>query len=322
MTTSSLFALRSSSAGSRSDRSASGRGDEADDLLFQQLEPLADVHLAHRVAFEAHAELAVGLIDGIDLLLQSPGAGCVPMPPRPPAQPAPWARSPATRSARETAGRQYLTRNVCGSALNPEGVSPACCGETCVENNPNASWHVRLPSHAPAPGHACIFLFIQLQRPASSTMQTPSPIVLRIRLACWLMRARSSGRKSPASEKTAAFELVALRRAVSRFVDSGNLDHFTTAPASALDNRPVGLGLTVEDEDFVWCFLQYAPHSLRTIRQAYSAGKTYVNPIVIGNKQRTLVPSNHTICTIYRFNRHDKAILDAIMLVLPDLTRT
>ncbi len=50
---------------------------EADDLLFQQLEPLADVHLAHRVGFEAH-QLAAGLVDRVDLLLQPPGAGRVP----------------------------------------------------------------------------------------------------------------------------------------------------------------------------------------------------------------------------------------------------
>ena len=52
-------------------------------------------------------------------------------------------------------------------------------------------------------GQACIFLFIQLQRPSPSTMQTPSPIVLRMRLACWPTSARSRGRKSAASEKTA-----------------------------------------------------------------------------------------------------------------------
>ena len=53
-------------------------------------------------------------------------------------------------------------------------------------------------------GHACIFLFIQLHRPSPSTMQTPSPIVLRIRFACCETSARSSGRKSAESEKIAA----------------------------------------------------------------------------------------------------------------------
>ena len=50
---------------------------EADDLVFQQLQPLADVHLAQRVGFEAH-QLAAGLVDRVDLLLQAPRAGRVP----------------------------------------------------------------------------------------------------------------------------------------------------------------------------------------------------------------------------------------------------
>src|SRR5687768_12568960 len=50
---------------------------EADDLVFQELEALADVHLRQRVALEAD-ELAASLVDGVDLLLEPPRAGCVP----------------------------------------------------------------------------------------------------------------------------------------------------------------------------------------------------------------------------------------------------
>ena len=50
---------------------------EADDLVFQQLQPIAHVHLAQGFAFQAN-ELAASLVDGIDLLLQPAGPGRVP----------------------------------------------------------------------------------------------------------------------------------------------------------------------------------------------------------------------------------------------------
>ena len=71
-------------------------------------------------------------------------------------------------------------------------------------------------------GQACIFLFIQLQRPSPSTMQTPSPMVLRMRLACWLTRARSRGRKSAGFGKDGA-KLLGFDQ-LNCFFDAGGLD--------------------------------------------------------------------------------------------------
>ncbi|CAA9433057.1 MAG: hypothetical protein AVDCRST_MAG64-3620, partial [uncultured Phycisphaerae bacterium] len=50
---------------------------EADDLVLQQLQPLGDVQLRQRLALEPH-ELAAGLVDRVDLLLEPAGAGRVP----------------------------------------------------------------------------------------------------------------------------------------------------------------------------------------------------------------------------------------------------
>ena len=49
---------------------------ELDDLLFEQLETLADIELGDGLAFQAD-EFPAGLVDGVDLLLKPPTAGGV-----------------------------------------------------------------------------------------------------------------------------------------------------------------------------------------------------------------------------------------------------
>ena len=175
---------------------------EADDLLFQQLQPLADVQLARSRPLRG----APARGRPCRSRRSSAAAGACRSRPtrrRRPARPA----RPGLITGLSDHLQELLVFDVQGvafGAVEEGGRVGGWAGETCLLNSSNASWHVRRIFSCTRAGQACIFLFIQLQRPSPSTMQTPSPIVLRIRFACWLTRAVRGGGSRPSRRRSAS----------------------------------------------------------------------------------------------------------------------
>ena len=200
--------------------------------------------LLDRVGFEAD-QFAAGLVDGVDLLLQPARAGRIPhhrhhlhhLP----------GRVDHRRGDHLHELLVFDIQRVAFGAVEAGGRVGVLRGDLLAESS-NASWQVRRIFSCTRGGQACIFLFIQLQRPSPSTMQTPSPIVLRIRLACWLNQGAFEGKEIGGIGEDGGEMIVA--EGFDRLVDGGDL-HDVAAGPQGVDRGNIGLGLTGQNENFI-----------------------------------------------------------------------